>query len=134
MSPAVSADLSISKADSKDPVKPGSKLLYTLTVNNLGADLAESVIVTDKLDVNTTYLSVSAPRGWKCSYIKNSGTVTCTSDSLANGSTAIIKITVLVNKTAKVGKELVNNAFVSSVTFDPDLTNNAVVQKTMVVK
>jgi uncharacterized repeat protein (TIGR01451 family) len=131
---AVSADLSINKADSKDPVKPGSKLLYTLTVSNLGADPAENVLVTDKLDVNTTYLSVSAPRGWKCSYIKNSGTVTCTIDSLASGSSAIIKITVLVNKTAKVGKELVNNAFVSSITFDPNLSNNAVVQKTLVVK
>jgi uncharacterized repeat protein (TIGR01451 family) len=105
------ADLSISKTDSKDPVKPGSKLVYALTVSNLGADLAESVIVTDKLDVNTTYLSVSAPRGWVCSYEGNSGTVTCTTDSLKSGSSAIIKITVMVNKTAKVGKELVNNAF-----------------------
>jgi hypothetical protein len=103
-------------------------------MSNLGSDPAESVIVTDKLDVNTTYLSVSAPRGWKCSYIKNSGTVSCTTDSLASGSTAIIKITVLVNKTAKVGKELINNAFVSSVIFDPDLSNNSVVQKTMVTK
>lgn len=131
---SVSADLSISNADSKDPVKPGSKLLYTLTVSNLGADLAESVIVTDKLDVNTTYLSVSAPRGWSCSYVGNSGTVTCTTDSLASGSSAIIKITVMVNKTAKVGKELVNNAFVSSATFDPNLSNNSVVQKTLVAK
>jgi len=96
--------------------------------------MAESVIVTDKLDVTTTYLSVSAPRGWTCSYAENSGTVTCTIDSLKSGSSAIIKITVLVNKTAKLGKELVNNAFVSSSTFDPDMSNNAIVQKTMVAK
>lgn len=134
VSAAESADLAIDKTDSKDPVKPGSKLTYTLTVSNLGPDLAESITMTDKLDGNTTYDSVSVPRGWTCSYEKKSGIVTCTSDSLASGDSAVIKITVKVNKTAKVGKELVNNAFVSSTTFDPDLVNNAVIQKTLVVK
>jgi len=51
---------------------------------------------------------------------------------LASGSSAVIKITVIVDKTAKTSKELVNNAFVSSATFDPNLSNNAVVQKTLV--
>ncbi len=45
-----------------------------------------------------------------------------------------INITVAVNKTAKIGKELVNNATVSRATYDPMLTNNRVVQKTMVSK
>lgn len=134
VSAAASADLAIDKTDSKDPVKPGSKLTYTLTVSNLGPDLAEGISMTDKLDSNTTYDSISVPRGWTCGYDKKSGIVTCTSDSLASGESVEIKITVKVNKTAKVGKELVNNAFVSSTTFDPDLVNNAVVQKTLVAK
>jgi hypothetical protein len=46
----------------------------------------------------------------------------------------VIKIIVTVNKTAKVGKELVNNATVSSATYDPMLTNITVVQKTLVAK
>jgi hypothetical protein len=33
---AAAADLSLTKTDSKDPVKPGDKLVYTLTVSNLG--------------------------------------------------------------------------------------------------
>jgi hypothetical protein len=41
---------------------------------------------------------------------------------------------VTVSKTAKVGKELVNNASVSSETYDPDLLNNSVVLKTLVMK
>jgi hypothetical protein len=45
-----------------------------------------------------------------------------------------IKITVTVNRAARVGKELVNNAQASSVTSDSVLTNNMVVQKTMVAK
>jgi len=130
----VFADLSIDKTDSKDPVKPGTKFTYSLLVTNLGKNTAENVIVTDKLDVTTTYLSISSPRGWACKYVKLSGTVTCTINSMKSNSTALIKITVMVIKAAKVGKELVNNAFVSSSTFDPNLSNNAVVQKTMVVK
>jgi uncharacterized repeat protein (TIGR01451 family) len=131
---AAAADLSLTKTDSKDPVKPGDKLVYTLTISNLGPNTAESVVLSDKLDANTTYVSISAPKGWKCSYAKNSATVTCTRASMDSGSTAIIKITVTVNKTAKVGKELVNTAEVSSTIYDPEMANNTVTQKTMVSK
>jgi uncharacterized repeat protein (TIGR01451 family) len=130
----IQADLSVTKTDSKDPVKPGAQLVYTLTVSNLGPNTAESVVLSDKLDPNTTYVSTSVPKGWKCSYAKNSATATCTTSSLASGSSATIKITVTVNKTARVGKELVNNATVSSMIYDPIMTNNTVVQKTMVAK
>jgi uncharacterized membrane protein len=92
------------------------------------------VVLSDKLDSNTTYGSVSAPKGWQCSYAKNSATVTCTSASMASGGSATIKITVTVNKTAKAGKELVNTAQVSSAIHDPDMANNSVTQKTMVLK
>jgi uncharacterized repeat protein (TIGR01451 family) len=127
-----SADLSIAKTDSKDPVKPGAKLDYTLVVSNLGPNAAQNLTLVDTLDRNTTYVSVSAPIGWTCRYA--TGKVTCTSASLASRGSATIKITVKVNKTAKVGKDLVNNASVSSLTDDPVLTNNTVVQKTRVAK
>lgn len=52
----------------------------------------------------------------------------------AIGGSTVIMITVTVNKTAKVGKELFNNATVSSATNDPVLTNNTVVQKALVAK
>jgi uncharacterized repeat protein (TIGR01451 family) len=130
--PGTMADLSLTKIDSKDPVKPGANLVYTLTVSNLGPNPAESLTLVDTLDRNTTYVSVSAPKGWTCKYA--SGKVSCTSASLASGSSAVIKITVTVNKTAKVGKELVNNATLSSAIYDPIMTNNTVVQKTMVAK
>lgn len=134
VSTAVFADLSITNVDRPDPVKAGTKLLYMLTVSNLGPEPAQNVIVTDKLDLKTTYVSVSAPKGWTCTYAASSGTVTCTSASLASGSSAIIKVSVVVSKTARVGKEVVNNASVSSATFDPNLSNNAAAQKTLVVK
>jgi hypothetical protein len=55
-------------------------------------------------------------------------------DETAATATAIIKITVTVKKAAKPGKELVNNAQVSSATADPNMANNSAVQKTMVSK
>ncbi len=128
----VSADLAITTMDKPDPVKPGAKLVYALTVTNLGPNTAESVIVTDKIDVKTTYVSVSAPEGWTCKFKK--GTLTCTTSGLDSGATATINLTVKVSKTAKVGKDLVNNAFVSSLTDDLDLTDNSVVEKTLVMK
>jgi len=127
-----SSDLSIGLTDSKDPVKPGAKMVYTIKVSNAGPDPAQDVIVVDTLDRNTTYISTSAPKGWKCTYANSK--VTCTSASLASGATAYIKISVIVKKSAPVGKDLVNNAEVTSLTFDPDLLNNSVVQKTRVVK
>jgi uncharacterized repeat protein (TIGR01451 family) len=128
----VAADLSITKIDKTDPVKPGTKLDYILTINNAGPCAAQSITLRDTLDRSTTYVSTYAPNGWTCKYANYQ--VTCTSASLASGSSAVIKITVTVNKDAKVGKELVNNASVSSDTFDPDLLNNSTVQKTLVKK
>ena len=126
------ADLGITKADSKDPVKPGAGLVYTLVVSNSGPDAAEGVSVVDTLDRDTTYVSTNAPQGWTCAFAN--GKITCTSSSLTVGSTATIKITVTVSKTVKIGKQLVNNAQVSSATYDLVTTNNTVVQKTLVVK
>lgn len=127
-----SADLSLTKTDSKDPIKPGANLTYTLTVKNLGPNTAQTITLVDTLDRDTTYGSVSAPKGWTCKYANYA--VTCTGTSLTSGSSATIKITVTVNKTAKVGKDLVNNATVSSQTYDPVIINNSAVQKTMVTK
>lgn len=128
----VTTDLSIGLTNSKGLVKPGTKLVYTIKVINTGPDLAQDITLVDKLDRDTTYVSISAPMGWSCKYANFA--VTCTSSSLASGGSAIIKVTVMVNRTAHVGKNIVNNANVSCRTFDPVLTNQKVVQKTMVSK
>jgi len=53
---------------------------------------------------------------------------------MAMGGTATTRITVMVSKTVKIGKDLVNNSMISSVTYNPVTTNNSVVQKTLVLK
>jgi uncharacterized repeat protein (TIGR01451 family) len=129
--PVASADLSITKTDSKDPTRPGARLTYTLVVTNLGPDSASSVKVVDTLDSHTTYTSISKPKGWTCS---TGSTVTCSATSLGKSATATIKITVTVAKSAPVGTSLINVAEVSSNTLDPVTTNNSVTQTTLVSK
>lgn len=127
-----SADLTIGLKDSRDPVRRGAYLIYTLVVKNTGPDTALSVKIVDRLDYNTTYVSYMAPRGWTCMYADYE--VTCTRARLSRGTSASITITVRVNKFAQVGRYLVNNAYVTSITYDPKLTNNRVFQKTMVAR
>ncbi len=114
-----SADLTISKAVSPDPVNVNSTLTYTLSVENLGGDAAADVVVTDTLPAGVTYQSASGD-GWSCS--ESSGTVTCTRASLAVGAAPDITITVTAPSTSG---DITNNAAVSATTDDPDLSNNA---------
>jgi uncharacterized repeat protein (TIGR01451 family) len=124
------ADLSITTDEGKDAVRSGAKLTYTLTVSNAGPNSAQSLSLVYILDKDMSFDSVNIPSDWTCEYDK--GKVTCTSDSLATGSAAIIKITVVVAKTATAGKDLVSNVNVSSATYDPVLTDNAFLLKTLV--
>src|SRR5436190_17171448 len=61
-----SADLSVTKEDSPDPVNTGSTLTYTITVNNNGPDAAANASWSDTLPAGTTFVSLSSPGGWSC--------------------------------------------------------------------
>ena len=54
------ADMSIAKVDSADPATAGTNLTYTLTVDNLGAAVAQEVTVTDVVPEGVTFVSASA--------------------------------------------------------------------------
>src|SRR5947209_10996941 len=63
-----SADLSVTKADSPDPVNTGSNLTYTITVTNNGPDTAANASWSDTLPLGTTFVEpLSTPGGWSCS-------------------------------------------------------------------
>ena len=75
---AGTADLSITKQDSPDPVTVGSPLTYTIGVANLGPDAGTNVTVTDTLPASVTLVSATASQG-SCS---GTTTVTCTLGSV----------------------------------------------------
>ena len=68
---AQTADLSITKTDSPDPVIVGNNLTYTITATNNSPSIATGVTVTDTLPTGVTFISASPG----CSLSGN--TVTC---------------------------------------------------------
>lgn len=114
------ADLSLTKEDSPDPVTAGASLTYTITVNNEGPNDAATVEMSDPLPTGTTFQSISTPAGWSCTTpaVGVNGTVSCTIATFVPGS-AIFVITVNVGAGLANGTVLTNTASVTSTTTDP---------------
>jgi len=110
--PPSSADLTIVKTGSANPVLSGGQLVYTLKVTNHGPSAAPGVTVSDTLPAGVTLKSVSPSQG-TC---KTSPAVVCNLGLIAAGNSAQITVTVTV--TAAQG-QIVNTATVSSAYPDP---------------
>jgi uncharacterized repeat protein (TIGR01451 family) len=123
VSPTAIADLSVTKADSPDPVTVGDNLTYTVTVTNNGPDTATSVTVADDLPAETTFVSCSSTGGGVCGGSGNNRTVTFA--TLASGQSETITFVANVNCSVADGTVINNTATVSSFTPDPDLSNNS---------
>ena len=125
--PVSGADLSLTKADSPDPVVVGSSLTYTVVVTNAGPAAASSVVVNDPLPENVKFKSVTTTQG-KCGLISPSRTVKCSFGEVASGATDTAEIVVAPSASGT----LTNTATVSSGTSDPDTSNNSATETTTV--
>jgi uncharacterized repeat protein (TIGR01451 family) len=121
---AASADLSVSKADSPDPVDAGSNIIYTITVNNAGPSAASTVALSDPLPAGTTFVSLSSPGGWSCTMpaVGANGTVSCSIATLGLGN-AVFTLVVNVDPSTASGASISNSATVTSTTSDPNSGN-----------
>jgi uncharacterized repeat protein (TIGR01451 family) len=122
------ADLSLSKTASPDPVTAGEILTYSLSVQNLGPSSASNVSVVDTLPENVVFLS-STPGAPTCTL--SIETVLCSLGTIASGDSREVIIVVRINATAT--GVLVNQAQVSSITFDSDETNNSAAEETTIM-
>jgi uncharacterized repeat protein (TIGR01451 family) len=120
---APTADLSITKTDSPDPVTTGDDLTYTVTVTNNGPDPATSVVVTDNLPAETTFVSCSSTGGGVCGGSGNNRTVTF--PLLPSGQSQTITFVANVNCSVADGTVISNTATVSSSTPDPNSNNDS---------
>jgi len=119
------ADLSLTQADSPDPVFAGELVTYLLTVENSGPQSATGVTATDTLPAELTYDSATPSQG-TCS--EAGGTITCDLGTLADVGTATIAITDTTGATGTV----TNEASVTSSEGDPNATNNSASAQTTV--
>ena len=113
------ADLSVSKSDSADPVNASSSYSYTVNVSNAGAATATNVEVTDTLPPGVSFVSATGT-GWSCS--EAAGVVTCTRASLAVGAAPAITISVTAPSS---GGSITNNVSVSADETDPVSGNDS---------
>jgi uncharacterized repeat protein (TIGR01451 family) len=127
-----SADLSVTKVDTPDPVNAGNQITYTVTVTNAGPSNAASVTLSDAIPAGTTFAFLAAPGAWVCPVPGASGPVVCTHASLPVG-TSVFTIKVIVDPTTTAGTVLTNTATVSSsATSDPNTGNEVATATTTV--
>ena len=117
-----SADLSLVKSDSTDPIAAGQTLTYTLTVQNAGPDTATGVTITDTLPAGVSFVSASAG----CTHV--SGTVTCNVANIASGASAQVQIQVTPNQVGTI----TNTASVAANEADPQTADNQDSEQTTV--
>lgn len=113
-----SADLSVSKTGSPNPVQPGELLNYRIIISNDGPADALNVVLRDEVPNVLTDVQFSLDNGltwqtWMSSY--NLGTV-------AAGENFVILIRGAVDPSAS--GSIINTAVVTSTTPDPDPGNN----------
>ena len=124
--PPTSADLSLTKTDSRDPVVVGAKLSYNLTIQNAGPDTAPGVTLTDQLPAGVTFEGYTHAGPAACT--ESAGMVSCDLFDIAVGQIAEIEITVIPTQ----GGTITNSASVRSQASDPDMTDNADTEQTTV--
>jgi uncharacterized repeat protein (TIGR01451 family) len=132
---ALQADLAVSKADSPDPVTPGSNITYTIAATNNGPNAASSVSLQDAIPFNTTFVSLAAPPGWSCTtpMVGSTGSVSCSIASFASGGSATFTLVVKVSPSAPNGSTISNNTLINNQgTQDPNFTNNIGSAQTLV--
>ncbi|WP_281330023.1 DUF11 domain-containing protein [Polyangium sp. 6x1] len=129
---AGSADLSVTKDDSSDPVQAGNALTYTVIVHNAGPSMAGGVLITDTLPAGTSFVSGEDGNGATVCTLLQNGDVVCDLGSIAPGASKTVFITALVSPSVPDGTLLTNTAVVSSVTADPDPIDNTATETTLV--
>ena len=117
VSGTASANLAISKTASPNPATSQAGLTYRIVVTNNGPSPATNVIVNDPLPVGPVFGSVIPTQG-TCG---GTTTVSCNLGSIANGSVAIVNITI----TPQTPGQLSNTASVAGTETDPDTNDNS---------
>jgi hypothetical protein len=118
------ADLAVALSVAPGQIHFLSPVIYTATVTNHGPAAASGVQLTDTLPAGVRSLLTLRPAGWSCTTppALSSGTITCTTPSLASGASATFRFAVITLE--RRGGSLRDSATVSATTTDPNPANN----------
>ena len=125
---ATQADLSVVKTTTAGSVPAGGTIAYTITVANAGPSDAQTVLLSDLVPVNTTFVSATQTSGLAFGLstpaVGGTGTISGTVSTLASGASATFTVTVLSLSRTPNGSTITNTADVSTVTSDINRANN----------
>jgi uncharacterized repeat protein (TIGR01451 family) len=123
------ADISVTKSGTPDPVQPGGAITYTITVQNAGPSTAFDVSLSDAIPTGTTFVSLTAPVGWTLTTppVGGTGNVTGNIPTLTVAAGAqVFTLVVQVDAGATNGSVIDNIASVTSDEIsDPNPINNS---------
>lgn len=123
------ADLSVSKSDSPDPVVAGAPLTYTIVVMNNGPNPATGVRLTDRLPNSLDGPSVTTTQG-TCRV--NGRTVVCDLGTIGVGTGATVPVVTITAIPTRPG-QIVNSVSVRSRVRDPRAGNDLADESTRVL-
>lgn len=126
----VSSDLSISLADSPDPVTAGTNLTYVATANNGGPSDATGVTITLPLPTGTSLVSGTVSGGGSCA---GAPVVCSVTGSMAPGASRTATLVVAVAPSVPSGSLINASATVASASADPNSGNNVASTTTDVI-
>jgi uncharacterized repeat protein (TIGR01451 family) len=123
-----SADVSITKSGSPNPVNAGADVTYTIVVSNAGPSAAQTVSMSDPLPAVMTFVSLQQNSGPAFTLtsppVGSTGTITATISTLGAGATATFTVVAHVLSSVPNGSVRANTVTITSVTSDPDPNNN----------
>jgi uncharacterized repeat protein (TIGR01451 family) len=125
-SPA-SANIAVTNSAAPSTVASGSNITYTQSLTNNGPAAATTVVFTEAIPTNTTFVSLAKPASWSCSTpaVGATGTVNCSIASLAGGSAALFTLVAKVNGGTATGTVIADTDMGSSSITDPNPSNNS---------
>jgi len=107
-------DVTVTKSDGLSSAQPGAVVTYTLEYANVGAGLAQGVVITDTLPSFTSFLRCETDAG-TCS--ENNGVVVAEIGDVPAGQNGVVSVVVQLDNVFPPGTtDLVNRAVISTVT------------------
>jgi uncharacterized repeat protein (TIGR01451 family) len=130
------ANLIVTNTDAPDPVTAGNNITYTQTLTNAGPNTADQVTFSTSVPASATFVSMTPPAGWTCitPIVGGTGSITCTTASLANGGSANFTFVAATDVGTPAGYTVSNTANATSQTNDSNYADNTATTTTNVVK